>query len=131
MKRLIKHMKALTFIEFYKENIKNVGPAELEDNILACDKYFDFVSQTFKPEMIIELFEGFEIDNLEKFGVGYFYGLTGITFCKEEGEQMCRHYFIKSIITYELFMPTTLNDFISDCQRAGIDLELKEKFFNI
>jgi len=88
-----------------------------------------FYSQPFKPELIVELFEDVRINQLTGgwvFNNGYFieYIIDGNN----------RHYQIISLLklrndNIELVktqMPRTLDDFINDCQRAGIELGFKE-----
>ena len=72
--------------------------------------YADFINQPFTPEMIVEKFKGWERDceypnfyndtsNKIRFTNGDIYYINGIKF----------------------LIPRTLSDFITDCQRAGIE----------
>lgn len=108
-------MKALTFLEYYQNEPK----ASLRDS------YHKIVSQSFKPEMIAELFKDWYIDE-ENFFVNN--NLGAISF--EEINNTILFYPKSQEIKANILifnMPTNLNDFISDCQRAGIDLEFKEE----
>jgi hypothetical protein len=102
-------MKAIPFLQFYQNEPK----ASLRDNYLAI------VSQPFVKEMIVELFEGFTFNLCDYF-------------CMDKKGQKIRFEdfkieFYSTKFSYLFPMPKTLNDFISDCQRAGIDLEFKEE----
>lgn len=127
-------MKAQTFIEYF-EQYQLISDTSL---IFECDEhrhieyyekkdlsqlfeYQKFVSQPFRPEMIERLFEEFEKSTLKSF----FSKSSIIRF-----HIPCENFYCllpdKYSLDYEVIrMPKTLNDFISDCQRAGIDLEFK------
>ena len=108
-------MKAQTFLEWFAGYIENhalTNDGDLTNTALTFHKLKDFYSQPFKPELITELFEGWK------------------------GE--CRIYFYDNKVSYEITiyvepgnniyfgaLPQTLNDFISDCNRAGSELEFK------
>lgn len=68
----------------------------------------DFYAQPFKPELITELFEGFTP----------FVNYYGYVFYNHKDG---------SGIQLKVNNPRTLDDFINDCQRAGIILEWREK----
>ena len=154
-------MKAQTFLEWLKGFLDTV----LDDPIKALDKIrkiMNFYSQSFRPEMITELFEGWEIRKRnEGIGMDYTtysiikknpnfynewrqsgfhvletsYELEFLTDCddysiepkefyidyqhQEKGKQQYSSEY------YHILIPQTLNDFISDCNRAGIELEWK------
>jgi hypothetical protein len=85
-----------------------------------------FYSQVFKPELITELFEGWELNIID--------GIEQI----RRIQPFCAIEFYKKYVAYIIvdncnctdttrtFLPRTLDDFISDCQRAGIELIRKE-----
>lgn len=74
-------------------------------------------SQPFKPEMITELFEGWgQSTILRHYKNGKFEIIC-------DGERIA--YYTPSITVNK--QPQTLNDFISDCQRAGIELTFKKE----
>ena len=85
----------------------------------------DFYSQPFKPELITELFEGWE----EYTGIHdlYYnnYKSQEVRFNKNN-----KHLYdiyqdsLSRCVTF--YKPRTLDDFITDCQRAGIQLIWKE-----
>jgi hypothetical protein len=105
-------------------------------NILNID-YHKFTSKPFKPEIITELFEGINVDERDEnpydpdvtepqmvdvYEINY---KTEITFNQKEpskfGYTICYDY-----DNYQLYpYPRTLDDFINDCQRAGIELNWK------
>lgn len=108
-------MKALTLSEKINEIMPTLHYSEV---VGAIDTYNNFLNQKFKPELIAELFEGWEYeldyyynsnveDELIDIGIGY------ITIRKNYFE------------TTTLPFPKTLGDFILFCQYAGIELELK------
>lgn len=133
-------MKTINFLEWYKQNILLVEGTleEYEANHNATIKVWQFYSQPFKPEMITELFEGWHRVLESKTRIHYANDITGIRF----------DYFIHPLDTpkeslmsysmkgqrYRINDNMTLNDFISDCQRAGIELtwksEIEHKYFN-
>lgn len=84
----------------------------LNEYIIWFDTLKEFYSQPFKPEMITELFEGWE-------------GYDGHYYYKKQAifDFGYTNYEIKSNINWKI--PRTLNDFISDCNRAGIELNWK------
>lgn len=144
-------MKALTFLEYYK-----IAQIDYSNNIELLDKldaYFNFVSQLFKPEMIVEYFEVAQKDNdynnskswirdvfiypeLDKvynwrvnlvalqnpinsiyvcaYDSYWYFGIDGNL---SGFDRFKRHKFMK---------PKTVNDFISDCGRASIELTFKQ-----
>ena len=122
-------MKAQTFLEWFAGYIENhalTNDGDLTNTALTFHKLKDFYSQPFKPELITELFEGwkFEWQNKSK--------------SIESSTGECRIYFYDNKVSYEITiyvepenniyfgaLPQTLNDFISDCNRAGSELEFK------
>lgn len=101
-------MRALTFLEHRIKELENIEHGETVSSGLMERKITSFYSQPFKPEMITELFVGWErkVTKVEyAMPSEKFEYYTGVAFIP----------------------PVTLNDFISDCQRAGIELTWKPK----
>jgi hypothetical protein len=92
-----------------------------------------FYSQKFTPELIERYFEGLERDtNIEGTLIDCFYSkemyddnhqLYYISFY-DNAEYYCAKTNLKESCVITLF-PRTLDDFINDCQRAGITLYFK------
>ena len=99
-------MKAMTALEAIERFIEAWDYADDHDERKAIvedlRKNKDFLSQPFKPELVPELFEGEVIYNNGVIELG---GYT---------EQIC------------IPNPKTLDQFISACQQAGIELVIKE-----
>ena len=112
-------MKAYSYLQLSVMQHNDQLPDDYMDTMerIAVNKTPDeFYSQEFKPELITELFEGWE---LSEDGV-YYNGDIFIDYdCNGDGLNIC--YSGVSIVP----MPRTLDDFITDCQRAGIELEWK------
>jgi hypothetical protein len=129
-------MKAITFLEWLNSNIiyERVQKYNLHEQI-------NFYSQPFKPEMIVEFFEGWH-----KVGKGEIYYVDG---CDQyyfqyeiDGKKFTTsiEFFIaESAYTIDgdyykrfpnKFNTLTLDHFISDCQRAGIELTFKIEIIN-
>ena len=63
-------MKAQTFLEWFAGYIENhalTNDGDLTNTALTFHKLKDFYSQPFKPEIITELFEGWNGDNCGNF----------------------------------------------------------------
>jgi len=118
-------MKAKTFLERIKEirsddYLTKNQFGKMADR--AIDKAIDFYSQPFKPELIMELFKGVSIEDEH-----YYIGLYGFVFPVPPHIGLA-HKIKKGKDPLQIpnfFYIETLNDFISDCKRAGIDLEFK------
>lgn len=141
-------MKYLTFAEFYAldvfkqkeyllavftaEELKPIavdmlqlGRSQAETKVTAAiicrlnlaQYYHAHTQQPFKPELITELFEGWNKDDDV-----YEHGDIFIDYdCNADGLNMC--FSGISVVS----IPRTLDEFISDCKRAGIELEAKGK----
>ena len=136
-------MKVVNFLEWYKSTTEQ-SRANILNTGGSIDAIANFYSQPFKPEMITELLEGWkenenerEYDACSETLVGRFYekinapydadiafpmldvsmDLTIMVNCGEDWDGL------KNSFIY----PKTLNDFISDCQRAGIELTFKKE----
>ena len=114
-------MKALTFIEIWQQ---------CQRSKITYGKVIDYekiVSQPFRPEMILELFEDFNFgktafglyfsktQDSTKVWIKFYLEINNGKYTMSKGETVC-----------QLIKPQTLNDFISDCNRAGIELEWKK-----
>ena len=118
-------MEVLSYLELWQKDSEFI---DKYNEFLERDS-IDFYSQPFKPELIKELFEGWEIHFSDQFS------LYDIYKCME------REYFIflnkdfsgagyKSNTSFgycNTYYPRTLDDFINDCKRAGIELEWKNE----
>jgi ethanolamine utilization microcompartment shell protein EutS len=109
--------------------IKTILPSEL--TLIA--RYAQFTSQPFKPELITELFEGWEliggiytssvqldkINYKDKVYLLQFYWNSWQINYRAKGEKyitQCK----------DNYLPKTLDRFICHCQDAGIELQFKE-----
>lgn len=135
-------MKAQTFLEYFEqfnllEKAQSISVYRGESNysyeepyIYAPElypllEYQKFVSQPFRPEMIERLFEIIiREESGSKRYVKFYIADVVITFKYRSDNSFFSYYIIE---TDKFLFPKTLNDFISDCQRAGIDLEFKEE----
>lgn len=137
-------MKAITFLEWVKNDIINPSqsvpygkPAPIEIAQSTAEqlvKIYDFYSQPFKPELITELFEGWEKYSEDNYGnrgrIFLGNGIDGITY--DRGGYLLGKNGL-AINEWEMGVYinfATLNDFISDCQRAGIELTFKQEVIN-
>lgn len=89
--------------------------------------YNKTVKLDFKPELITELFEGWKNSGASE-------SYTGLHSAQAYFHKKTRTYLLKVYIpgikrhnAYTMFVPRTLDDFITDCQRAGIELEWRIK----
>ena len=132
-------MKALSFIQLYKLAVKAFKKYKaLIFRLLGIevsdynwwDLWAKFLSQPFKPEMIVELFEGWSEEKHEETEqwasefIIYRNKTTKIEYSK------C-YWFYNVLFNDVLYSyrhkPRTLDDFINDCQKIGIELEWREK----
>jgi len=121
-------MKAQTFLEWCKDK------PSLDYFGRKIFDIVDFYSQTFKPEMITELFEGWGLDKSVTYD--FYLKKEGIVITMPNRDDPANGDFIKyETIESEIgtTYPETLNDLISDCNRAGIELtwkpEIIKKYF--
>ena len=83
-----------------------------------------FYSQPFRPELITELFEGWGCD-VEDDSYWFRNNHDKINYARSE---MGGYIQYDSTLMNQTFdIPRTLDDFINDCQRAGIELEWRLK----
>lgn len=105
-----------------------------------CRETAEFYSQPFKPELITELFWGWEyVDSYRPLYKGYRKKIGadyngGKFYDFYTPVDTARSYIQASNgFEYSTMQCKTLNDFISDCQRAGIELtwksEIERKYF--
>lgn len=117
-------MKALTSLEFWNNTVESeiwqeMDSDEKNDFYDNAKKYNIFVSQPFRPQMITKLFERFE----KVFETHYKH--KAYTVQVSFGD--CNMYLsVNGLLVSTPTIPKTLNDFISECNRAGIELEWKE-----
>lgn len=122
----------LTFIESYEYFIpfetflsKHIKWSENEDGEWDILKFY---SQSFKPELIVELFEGWNKIN-DKHYDNFKYTDSAHIDKDYQSLHFTRTYME---VTYKcqtkrFYIPRTLDDFINDTQRAGIELEWRLK----
>lgn len=119
LKLSIDYMKKV-FTGIYKIPDFNAIDNEQEQNntmLALIQLYHAHTQQPFKPELITELFEGWNEDDDV-----YEHGDIFIDYdCNADGLNMC--FSGISVVS----IPRTLDEFISDCKRAGIELEAKGK----
>lgn len=112
-------IEALSYLEFNK-SLDYELPQWITDE---WENHTEFYSQPFKPELITELFEGWE---KEEANVEMYYLIEDdYTWCEWTGTKYEVQGTLDNIKLYSL--PRTLDDFINDCQRAGIKLYFKVK----
>jgi len=130
-------MKAITFLEWYKQETTLINTNINYKEILCWNRVALFYSQPFEPKMITGLFENVDVDD-----VGEVKGLNYTIWEQDNsrfGHIACWTGDIYGIITHtgnshvEFPKPLTLDHFISDCTRAGIELtfkkEIQDKYF--
>ena len=96
--------------EIYEFYCKRIGENYSQDGINTLNMV-DFYSQPFKPELITELFDI----------IGHYHIFKG------RGKGYYELWNDNNQHIYRFPLPRTLDDFITDCQRAGIELNLEEK----
>jgi len=137
-------MKVLNFLEWYQtgeitvdeNNTDSLADIQLKQSA-KLGAVALFYSQPFKPEMIAELFEGWTkggdfANQLIEFGDGHANHFSIETHWDINGDWSVAKY-LKHCSEHRTTAPITLDVFISDCQRAGIELEWKpeivDKYF--
>lgn len=126
-------MKVLSYLEYTDYVVSDItGLVYIQENIppdlrvitpiCSLDELMSFYSQPFRPELITELFEGWWYDKAkEKYLSNYEdNGKTSYLYLNICFETNYASYNICGIV---LPFPRTLDDFITDCERAGIQLE--------
>jgi len=129
-------MKVLNYLEFNIRFAKqDIFSYEYRDFLLhklkikGFEDFMGFYCQSFKPELITELFDGWEKEEERQTPFGYVYDYVAantlihirmITDYRGRRPTMIRYY---SESNAGFYFPRTLDDFITDCQRAGIELE--------
>ena len=123
-------MKVLSYLEIQIRDAKSIDESSYTKmykylQSIAWDKTMrDFYAQPFKPELI-DLFEGWECitDNhlfseysSEEYAFNYDYKKNGTM-----------KFYIHDVKVVEFPFPRTLDEFITDCQRAGIELIWRKK----
>jgi len=139
-------MKAITFLEWIlnKQSSAWIIRGEHDENFYLntdlVDKVANFYSLPFKPELITELFEGWgEHQNkiyscrFDRIGKGSYNNIIEVFFSDKVdrisyGNSIIRNHHPQNIVMS--ILPKSLNDFISDCQRAGIELTFKQEVIN-
>lgn len=139
-------MKVLNFLQHETDEEISLEWYNDFHNIIIRKGYIDaydipmvaqFFAQPFNPEMIVELFEGWE-EGLDNYVISKYYD-------PEEGHFAKYRYIIEIDFPYKIYKvyeykqelkeelvyfskpPRTLDEFIIDCQRAGIELEWRTK----
>lgn len=125
-------MNHLKFTILYEKDITN---KEVQEYISCLSKFPNFTDtnsfydQSFKPEMITELFDGWEKSKDTDIILSYSDKDYIIFWQKSIPSIMNVDYKDnnKSLDIQEYWTPCRLNDFINDCQQAGIELEWRQK----
>ncbi len=126
-------MKALTYLQYDSLELNEYAKYSeyVFDNANPTDnKRRAFYSKPFNPEDIPELFEGWEYIRNENVGDENIqqYGQNDATFYFADksdlfGIQIFKPYYFREYVNKT---PQTLNDFITNCQQAGIGLVFKK-----
>lgn len=108
-------MKQLNFMQEVKLVLDNWNYQDYSQGFLAIEDALEKYSQPFKPELITEMFENIDCSAVYV----------------NEGEPIaCRNYnpqLKQKLIAISIKNnPRTLDDFINNCQQAGIELEKRE-----
>ena len=132
-------MKVLTFPEFFGLKLpEKIAYYRYFSNKSIMSKnsldkwYYQKTNQPFKPELIPELFEGWKLTY--NANSKYIYSLEDSDICiriEFDFKYLPNCYFVykdKYIDTFTDFLfPKTFDEFITDCQRAGIELKWRKK----
>ena len=150
-------MKVIDFLTWFELHygVNGVGKTieAIQTVTMKMQSISNFYSQPFKPDMITEFFDGWEYgvvrDKTDEHGnyaimeINQKFGDTDICFHFDSNSTNLMTVFyntdlknrtdIKDWDEEEFYYPKTLNDFISDCNRAGIELvwreEIERKYF--
>ncbi len=132
-------MKAINFLEAVERLVSlfDKGRMTREEFQVKLDKLIQFYSTPFKPEMITEYFEGwekyFEDDYKNRARIFLTNGVDGITYDRDFYLLGKNGLAVNEWEMGDYIRFATLNDFISDCERAGIELtfkkEIADKYF--
>ena len=125
--------KVLSYLEVVKATFEDKDVDRDSYLIEVLENDMNFYSQPFKPELITELFGGWKYDGLLFTNKNY-----EIQFTKYQLMEILGYYsdddcgIINGVnengkLFYEVIIPRTLDEFITDCQRAGIELTWKEQ----
>lgn len=101
---------------------QNFGFTIGEHKLIDLYQISRFYSQQFKPELITELFEGWS-----KYQDDVYFDMINDTKITLDQNKVSGKQWIKYENNCWYHLPETLNDFIRDCQRAGIELTWKVK----
>ncbi len=132
-------MKAITFLEwFIAWDMEASEHLSYKHYVRILGMLSNFYSQPFKPELITELFKGWKESNTDEIEEHFaVWGKKGQFYFFPTRKQMVFFHKMGSTLVddsheYELpYLPATLNNFISDCQRAGIELTFKPEIVEI
>jgi hypothetical protein len=123
------------------ENVTDVvlEMSTLEQSASLVGFYSDYLNQPFSHELIGKYFKGLELRELpdgEKYDIRWEYTgeLFDIHYDNWDSVHYCKHIggYVEEIKRYcsasmlNAPLPSNLEDFIIDCERAGIELDLKE-----
>lgn len=121
-------MLAIIFLEWCNSSIWGLHIEEIK-------RVMDFYSQPFKPELITELFEGFyPTSDEDVFCINFETSnpaFKGNAYNKVELFKGS-HYEISNVFAklMRVDYPETLDNFISDCSRFGIELTFNQETVN-
>ena len=119
-------MKAINFIEFHCNSFNKceAGEITIQEHYNQMEDAGVFYSQLFKPELIEKYFEGWETKDFPDNSIYYNWGepFLGAVFNFNKHSKVVK---ILKDKTY-LLKVKTLDQFITDCQRAGIELSFNK-----
>lgn len=122
-------MKALTFLEYASiddHETRRDYEIFLQNNFKLQGNFgiVNFYSQSFSPKLISVLFEGWELKELARPAYNFIYENINVGEFRIDDGHIC--VFMKNQDYWGFVFPNTLENFISDCQRAGIELIWKD-----
>lgn len=123
-------MKAISFIQFYWEyhNVQHIS--KHGQPALCIQAYHELLSREFKPEMIIMLFEQWDKTKWAGGSLLYQIGDTSRFWIEKNRAHYATREEGKMWDDKGFPIPNTVNDFICDCSRAGIELTFKPEVVN-
>jgi hypothetical protein len=122
-------MKVLSYLEIMSQEgyWEDYVPEFIELKIRFCSPQLnDFYSQPFKPEMITELFAEWQLSEVTFNYTRHRVCIQFKTFVRSGLSYMYIDKPDNQGETFKLLRPRTLDDFINDATRTGIELEWKK-----
>lgn len=118
-------MKVLCFLESTLALLNDPDTPKDEYMLEVIKRDAEHYSQPFKPELITGLFEGWELA-LPHHKLWKDYTNNKFLISIRHDNNLISYY-ISSLNNWLFRPPNTLDDFITDCQRAGIELEWRKQ----